>query len=116
MNRQQRRALARKARKAGMSKDKAEAFARIASGTGEHTHRQEILDGDKVRLNVEAIMSRKNYDVMSDKYKEFVENANESVFTAHVEQEVLVSLVEEPKWLFWCGDLIRVKSNNEQDS
>ena len=108
MNREQRRALSKKARRAGMSKTKADAFAKIVSGTGEHTPRQEINEGDKIRLNIEAIKARKNYEIMSKAYKEFVENTSDTVFTAHVEKETLISLVEEPKWLFWCGDLIKL--------
>lgn len=96
-----------------MSKSKADAFARIAGGTGEHTPRQELLEGGKVRLNTEAIKARKNYEIMSPLYKEFVENAGDTIYTVHLEREVLVSLVEEPKWLFWCGDLIKVEENTE---
>lgn len=109
MNREQRRALAKKARRAGMTKVKAEAFAKIASGTGEHTPRQDLNEGDKVRLNIEAIKAMKNYEIMSPLYKEFVENAGDTIYTVHLEKEVLVSLTEEPKWLFWCGDLIKIE-------
>lgn len=108
MNREQRRALAKKAQKDGMRKGLAKVFAEIANGTGEHTKPQDFEEGDKVRLNIEAIKARKNYGVMSPMYKEFVENAGEAVYTAHVERPTLISLAEEPRWLFWSGDLIRV--------
>ena len=102
MNREQRRALAKRAQKNGMSKELAE----IASGAGEHTKPQAFDEGDKIRLNVEAIKARKNYERMSPMYKEFVEAAGDTVFTAHVERANMISLAEEPKWLFWSGDLI----------
>ena len=106
MNREQRRSLAKRAQKNGMSKELAKTFAEIASGTGEHTKPQTFEDGNKVRLNLEAITSRKNYERMSPLYKEFVESAGDTVYTVHVERGNLISLVEEPKWLFWSGDLI----------
>ena len=111
MNREQRRALAKKAQKDGMSKELAKVYAEIASGTGEHTKAQTIEEGDKIRLNIEAIKSRKNYDRMSPAYKEFVEAAGDTVFTAHVERANMISLAEEPRWLFWSGDLIKVSDD-----
>lgn len=115
MNRKQRRAVAKKARADGMSKPLAKAFSEIVGGTGEHTPRQEIAEGDKVMLNIDAIKARKNYTLMTENYKKFVNDSDGVIFTAHLEREVLVSLVEEPKWLFWCGDLIRV-SGIEDDA
>ena len=114
MNREQRRSLAKRAQKDGMSKELAKTFAEIASGTGEHTKPQTFEDGNKVRLNLEAITSRKNYERMSPLYKEFVESAGDTVYTAHVERGNLISLVEEPKWLFWSGDLIKVTDEDNE--
>lgn len=108
MNREQRRSLAKRAQKDGMSKELARAYAEIASGTGEHTKPQTFDDGEPVRLNVEVIKARKNYERMSPMYKAFVEAAGDTVYTAHVERTNMISLEEEPKWLFWSGDLIKV--------
>lgn len=113
MNREQRRALAKRAQKHGMSKELAKTYAEIASGTGEHTKAQAFEEGDKIRLNVEAIKARKNYERMSPMYKEFVEAAGDTVFTAHVERANMISLAEEPKWLFWSGDLIKAANVEE---
>lgn len=107
MNRSQRRALVKKAKKDGMKKDLAKAYAEIANGTGSHTDPQEFSEGDMVQLDVDAIKARKNYDVMSEAYKEFVESSVGKAFTAHIERKHLISLKEEPKWLFWSGDLIK---------
>lgn len=113
MNRSQKRAFVKNARKNGMEKHKAEAFVEIMNGTGEHTEPQEIEEGEKVWLNIEAIKARKNYAHMSPMYKEFIEKSEGVVFTAHIEQgkKTLISLIEEPKWLFWSGDLVRVNSD-----
>lgn len=109
MNREQRRALAKRAQKHGMSKELAKTYAEIAGGTGEHTKPQAFDEGDKVRLDVEAIKARKNYERMSPMYKEFVNCAGDTIYTAHIEHKNLISLAEEPRWLFWSGDLIKIE-------
>lgn len=111
MNREQKRALVKKAKKDGMSKDKAKTFAEIMD-TGSHTKPIEIHNGDMVRINIDAVKARKNYEIMNPKYKEFIDASQGKVFTAHVERDVLVSLEEAPEWLFWCGDLIKERSDN----
>ena len=115
MNREQRRALTKRAQKDGMSKELAKTYAEIASGTGEHTKPQDFEEGDNIRLNIEAIKARKNYERMSPMYKEFVEAAGDTVFTAHVERANMISLAEEPKWLFWSGDLVKVVDKETAD-
>lgn len=114
MNREQKRALAKRAQKNGMKRELAKTFAEIASGTGEHTKPQAFEEGDRVRINVDAVKARKNYERMSPMYKEFVDAAGDTVFTAHVERANMISLAEEPKWLFWSGDLIKVDDEEEQ--
>ena len=110
MNREQKRNFVKKAKKRGVNADEAKAYAEIISGgAGTPTPSQDITEGEKVRLNLENIKARKNYKIMSEKYKEFVETNAETVFTAHVERPTLISLSEEPRWLFWCGDLIKVE-------
>lgn len=117
MNRQQRRKVEKVARSRGASGDEAKSIAMIVSnadeirkgGTGAHTTAKSFNDGDKVKLNIEAVKSRKNYDRMLPLYKEFVETSEDTVFTVHVEQGNLISFIEEPKWLFWSGDLIKVE-------
>lgn len=116
MNREQRRKIEQSARKRGLPKEQALAFAEVMEnaaiirreGVGNTSPAQEIPDGAKVKLNLELIKSRKNYERMSPKYKEFIEadTAEPKEYTAHVESSNLISLVEEPKWLFWSGDLI----------
>lgn len=115
MNRKQKRTLVKQARIDGMSKELAKTYVEIASGTGEHTEPQVFEEGDKIRLNIEAIKARKNYERMSPMYKEFVEAAGDAVFTAHVERTNMISLAEKPKWLFWSGDLVKVTDEEATD-
>lgn len=80
----------------------------VNEGSGTPSPPQEIDEGGKVRLNTELIKARKNYQRMAESYKKFVEQNDDTVFTAHVERENMISMVEEPRWLFWSGDLIKV--------
>lgn len=93
----------------GISKGDAEKYVFIVNeGSGTPSPPQEIAEGGKVRLNIELIKARKNYPRMAEGYKKFVEQNGSTVFTAHVERENMISMVEEPRWVFWSGDLIRV--------
>lgn len=110
MNREQKRAFVKKAKKRGVSANAAKAYVEIISnGAGQTTPKQDIAEDEKVKLNIETIKARQNYEKMSDKYKEFVDTNADTIFTAHIERPTLISLKEEPKWLFWCGDLIKMK-------
>lgn len=109
MGRKEKREFVKKAQKHGMDRKLAKAYVEIASGTGDHTEPQRIEEGDRVLINIEAVKARKNYKQMSSMYKEFIETASGKIFTAHIERINLISLNEEPKWLFWSGDLIKVK-------
>lgn len=106
MNREQRRNFVKKAHKRGMSKSQAEKLLKIADTEGNtYTASQEVNTGDKVKLKVDVLKSKKNYDIMNPMYKEFVEKSEGVVYTAVRESKVLLHLEEEPRWLFWCGDL-----------
>lgn len=116
MNREQKRAFIKRARSKGVSQEVAEAYAEIAkNGSGEHTPPQDFLEDDKVKLNIDAIKSRANYNIMSQKYKEFVESNTNTLFSVHVEPRLknVISLKQAPEWLFWSGDLIKVAETEE---
>lgn len=116
MNREQKRAFVKKAKKRGVKESEAKAYAEIISGgSGDNTPSQEILDGEKVTINTEAVRARKNYEQMNPKYKEFVESSNGREFTARVKHGNMIELVEEDKWLFWSGDLIKVSEQNNSE-
>ena len=110
MNREQKRAFVKKAKKRGTSEKAAKAYAEIISGgSGTPTPPQNIQEGEKIRLDIDKIKARQNYEIMNEEYKKFVNENAETIFTAHVEKPTLISLQEEPRWLFWCGDLIKVE-------
>ena len=113
MNREQRRALEKKARKHGASKEDAKKYVDVMSraeaikqnGAGRYTPAKEINEDQKVMINLAAVQGRNNYSNMASEYKAFVEASGGVVYTAHVEKPNLISLKENPNWLFWSGDL-----------
>ena len=108
MNREQRRAFVKRAKKRGVKEAEAKTYASIISnGTGNHTEPIDFEEGDKAMLNIEAIKARKNYEKMSQKYREFVESNDGVQFTVHKENKNLISFTEHPQWLFWSGDLLK---------
>lgn len=114
MNRQQRRAFVKKAKSKGISKNAAEAYIAIKeAGLDRLSLPKQFQEGDKVKLDVEKIKRRKDYDKMNPKYKEFVESNVDTIFTAHLERETLISFKEQPEWLFWSGSLIKVKGDTD---
>lgn len=109
MNREQKRAYIKKAKKKGISQKMAETYTDIMDiGDGKIIEPQDIQEGDKVRLNLENIQARNSYDKMTDKYKSFVESNANMVFTAHLERPTLISFAEDSSWLFYSGDLIKL--------
>lgn len=75
-----------------------------------------LHDGDKVRLNVKQITERSDYAKTQAEYRDFVESSEGRIFTARLYRKrpdgfsAVIELAEEPKWMFWHGDLIRVQS------
>lgn len=114
MNRQQKRAFVKKAKSKGISKNAAEAYIAIKeAGLDKLSLPKQFQEDDKVKLDVEKIMKRKDYEKMNPRYKEFVESSADKVFTVHLERETLISLKEQPEWLFWSGSLIKVKGDTD---
>mgnify|MGYP003304886874 CR=1 FL=1 len=115
MNREQKRNFIKLAKKRGIGEEYAKAYISMKEQEdGDKTlstkdilfNKKEIKDGDKVQINVDKIMSSKNYQRMVPEYREFVESSNGVYYTANVEKGNLISFEENPKWLFWAGDLI----------
>lgn len=114
MNRQQKRALVKKARSKGISKDAAEAYLAIKEvGLDKLSLPKQFQEDDKVKLDLEKIKRHKDYEKMNPRYKEFVESNADTVFTVHLERETLISLKKQPEWLFWSGSLIKVKEETD---
>lgn len=75
-----------------------------------------LHEGDKVNIDVDRIMSRKEFKKLQPEYQDFVHGARESVFTVHIYRKksdgftTLIELVEAPKWLFVESDLLKIKN------
>lgn len=71
-------------------------------------------DGDRVRLDVDRIVKRGDYVKTQPEYQNFVESNRDTVFTVRLYRKredgfsALIELVENPTWLFWYGDLVKV--------
>lgn len=82
----------------------------------------QICEGDIVRLNVDRITGRKDYLHKQEEYKQFVESNRDKDFVAHLFRQrddesnfsALIELKGAEKWLFWEGDLLRVKNNQAE--
>ena len=123
MNRKQRRTLEKKVKKSGVSDKDAKAYVDIVNnldairtgGAGEPTQPKKFEEGDKVVINLQRVRARKNYDRMLDAYKEFVNSSEGVVFTVHIEKGNLISFIENPRWLFWSGDLDKAPLGDSAD-
>lgn len=85
----------------------------LEGGGGDGTPPQKFEEGDKASINIEAVKARKNYSNLAPSYQKFVEESEGKTFTVHIERPNMISFVEESKWLFWSGDLIKVENDLE---
>lgn len=72
-----------------------------------------IRDGEKVKLNVDQIKKGKDWHKLNNKYKSFVLNNANTIFTVKFEEKYgdkpsLVTFAEDNIWLWWVEDLIRL--------
>lgn len=74
--------------------------------------KKRFKDGDKVKLNVDKISGRKDFEVKSEPYSEFVLSNRNTVFTAKMIQNNIVCFEEDTRWLFWDEDL--EEASNEE--
>lgn len=107
MNRKDRRTFVKQAKKSGASKGAAMAYLAMKELEENYPEAfKKFQERDRVRLDVDQITKRSNYENMTDEYKAFVEESKDKVFTVHIESNAMISLKENPEWLFWKGDLI----------
>lgn len=75
---------------------------------------RELKEGDTVRLKYSQICNRKDWNNKSEKYKQFICDNKDSIFTVEADYSgrfpfpSFVCLKEdetEPKWIFWEGDV-----------
>lgn len=104
MNRKQKREFIKRAKDKGIDKEYIDAYIALVDGNEDSV--ADIKEGQKIKLNVDRITKSNNYENMSERYKEFIDASYDKVFTAHLEDDNFVSLIEAPEWLFWIGDVI----------
>ena len=111
MNRRQKRNFLKIAKSKGVDTQIAELYLRLKDKGVEFN---DISDGDKVKLNIQVIQSHSDYNKLSEKYKRFVVENENTIFTVQLDSRGgnlnnVVSLKEDSTgWLFWTGDLIKV--------
>lgn len=113
MNRAQRRAADRKLRSVkGYAAHKRLIEASMKLGATEDM----LEDGEQVRLDVDRIMSRPEWERLNADYRAFVQEHRDTVFTVKIRRRsvggypVIVDLEGYDTWSFWSGDLIRLKN------
>lgn len=107
MNREKRRQVEKTLRARGVSQEITSIYTEALKYTDKKPDVADAVpDGAHVKIDVSKIKSRKDYASKSEKYKQFIESNADAVFTAKLERSGLLSLIERPEWLFWCGDLI----------
>jgi predicted ribosome-associated RNA-binding protein Tma20 len=76
-------------------------------------YKESIQEGTKVKLNVKAIQSDRNYSRMTDQYKAFVEEHKDTIFTVEYDEKfgkepkivMLKEDISDPKYYWWIGEL-----------
>ena len=110
MNREQRRAFQKKNKKS-VREYAADKLNKLSQEIENPLH-----EGDLVKLDVDRITKREDYTKTTEEYRAFVESSRDRVFTVRLYRKredgfsAIIELVEEPKWLFWYGDLVRIKT------
>lgn len=112
MNREKRRRTEKQLRSRGVNQETIRSYMELLRDTNKSQDLGPVIPyGSHVKINLEKIQSRKEYDRLSKKYREFVERNSDTVFTAIVEKRGLISFQEAPEWLFWNGDLILLEDD-----
>lgn len=110
MNREQRRAFQKKHKKSAREYA-ADKLNQLVQEIDNPLH-----EGDQVRLDVDRIINREDYAHTTEEYHAFVESSRDRIFTVRLYRKrkdgfsAIIELTEEPRWLFWYGDLVRVKN------
>lgn len=117
MNRENRRALQKKLRN-----KKVRTLASDVLGSLGDKINDVIKDGDLVTLNIKQIVGRKDYPRMQEGYRKLVEASHGKVFVAHPHHKrpdgfsATIELEGVENWIFWYGDLIRVKEIQTEEA
>lgn len=114
MNRETKRKMKKALMKAtGISQGDFDKYFSADSSKREYTDAVEIAEGSKVKIDIEKVVNRPRYNIMSSAYKKFVEEHHDDVFTAHVYARNMIEFEEDKRFLFWSGDLVVVSDEEE---
>jgi len=108
MNREKRRKLTKELKAKGFSKDKIATYLNFVTKDSKVV----IPEGSKVKLDVDKIKAHPDYIKLTDKYKNWVADNRNKVFTVKYEEKYgespnLVALEEDDiGWLFPISDLV----------
>ncbi len=120
MNREQRRQTIKNLQKKGLKRESAETFVERMDFT-EHHFNRDVWEGEKVKLNYDRITHYKDWKILRQEYRDFVEANKDTVFTVEFDDirkkeaeknkglSGLCQFVEDTtpvKWLFYAIDLI----------
>lgn len=86
-----------------------------------------LNEGEKVKLDYEKIVSDVNYKNKKDRYKQFIEDNKDRIFTVVYDEKFgrnptkkapwLVCLQEDetnPKWLFYTNNLVKCEKDEKE--
>lgn len=127
MNREERRNLAKKIKKAnktlklGLNKTQLKDYIKFKE---EQLSSVVLFEGDRVKIDYKGITSRVDYDKRRPEYRDFIEQNKNNIFTVKYDEKYrnnpwLVSLEEdttEPRWLFTTSDLIPYNEEKEKEN
>lgn len=116
INREQKRKYTQKLKAKGFNKQDIDLFLRYK----ELSKTSDVLpEGINVKLDIDNIKSHPDYEKLTEKYRNWVEENKDKTFTVEYDYNkksnpITVCLKEDesdPKWLFWVGDLKVVEDN-----
>lgn len=116
MSREQKRKAIKMAKKKGIPKSIVELYFNIKL---HGSPPQQFNEGDKVKLDIEAIKKHSDYSKLTERYRNFVNDHVDDIFTIVCDKgrqntNTLVCLAEDPdKWLFWTGNLKLVERGDK---
>lgn len=112
MNREQGRKLKKAAKAKGINPHFTDIFIKMKQQ--DYSPPITLVEGDKVRLNVAAIRNHPDYDRLTEKYRNFIQEHSDDIFTVifdeHRKDNPFVVCLQEDTdgWLFYSDDLIKV--------
>lgn len=113
MNRQQKRNFQKNLNKTVKKNPMLSQLASLSDKAPVNREGLSIPEGTKVQFRIEKMKSHPDWNKLDTKYKEFVEQHVDTVFTVVYDEQypvepLWVCLAEDPnpiKWLFYIGDL-----------